>query len=468
VSQLAPPPRVLDAPRVAAELRGKIAGLETEFAEWRQATCPPDGALRRHHTQVAAVSATLSGVAADITSQLVDADEGTWIFDRARTIDRAVSDLHRLWGFFRGKLALRYVPWLETSLVVADDLAWACYRTAQQFIPAERRREPPLVYLTGGTTPFLVPRGSPYVVEPLPDGGMREPDFDMAVRTVPVALIGVPWFQLDFLPAASLIPHEVGHAVEQDLGLAADVKKLISDAVPKGHRPAWKSWSGEVFADVYGVLGCGSAFCRALASLLTAHPREIAGERRGPRNWGSYPTRTLRVLLTVAVLKQLNIDPPDEPIAEPWRAAYPQRPLVEYEDDVEAVVKAVLEGPYPALGDGGLDTALSFTSDDEANATRNASNLLKGRRLDPGNVRQLIAAARHAYERDRVAFEKKDASSICRTWVAAIPFDGVRAAGGADTPPAAEQERRDSAATHALSALITGSAQLKSEETDEV
>ena len=28
-------------------------------------------------------------------------------------------DLHRLWGFFRTKFALRYVPWLEAPLVTA-------------------------------------------------------------------------------------------------------------------------------------------------------------------------------------------------------------------------------------------------------------------------------------------------------------------------------------------------------------
>ena len=462
------PPSVLDAPRVAAELRGKIDGLSTELEMWLEATSGPKGAMRRHHTQVQAVSGTLGRAAAELMSELTGAEEGLWILDRARSVDRTIVDLHRLWGFFRSKLAMRYIPWLEKSLVVADDLAWACYSPAQRFIPADRRREPPLVYFTGGTSPFLMPRGSAYVVEPLPDGGMRPPDFDEAVRTVPVALIGLPWFQLNHLPDASLVPHEVGHAVEQDLELGTRVEQLVEAAVPAERQPAWRAWSSEVFADVFGVLGCGSAFSRALATLLSGHPRDVAGEVRGPKNWGSYPTKTLRILLTAAVLEELDIDPRDRPVADSWREIYQRRPLVEFEDDVKKVVRKVLRGPYEALDGGGLESLLPYTKNDEANASRIAGNLVKGLKPDPGNVRQLIAAARLAYDRNREAYDRNDATSICLTWVAAIPMDGVRAAGGADTPPKAERERRDAAAGRALSALISRTAKHESEEADVV
>src|SRR5262249_43690908 len=218
---------------------------------------------------------------AGLTEQLADADQGLWILDRAGHLDRQIMDLHRLWGFFRAKFALRYVPWLERPLMTADDLAWACYSPAQRFIVPERHREPPLVYFTGGPSPFLLPRGPPYLVEPLPDGTMREPGFDEAVRLVPVALIGLPWFQVDHLPDAPLIAHEAGHAVEQDLGLGARVRALIESAVPAGRRPAWSAWSTEVFADIYGTLCCGSGFARALMARLADHPREVAGAAPG-------------------------------------------------------------------------------------------------------------------------------------------------------------------------------------------
>jgi hypothetical protein len=445
---------VIDALRTAAELQAKLTGLATELEAWRAASSGPDRPLRRHHTQVEAVAGTLEQAAGDLARQLDGADEGLWILERSGSIDRRIMDLHRLWGFFRDKLALRFVPWLEPPLVTADDLAWACYSPAQRFIPEHEHREPPLVYFTGGTSPFLLPRGAPYVVEPLPDGSLREPEFAEAVRLIPVALIGLPWLQVDHLPDAPLISHEVGHAVEQDLGLAATVRKLIDGAVPAGHRAAWGAWSAEVFADVYGTLGCGSGFARALMALLAGHPRVVAGEVRTDAAWGSYPTRTLRVLLASAVLAKLRVQPSDRPVADTWLEAYPRRSLAEYEPDVEKVASAVLEGPYDALGRQGLTAVLGYAQADEEIVSRLAERLLDGLSVDAGEIRHVIAAARLAYDRDRRGFARSRAAAIARAWIKNKPFDRVRAAGGQDTPPEEARSLRDQAAGRALSRLI--------------
>jgi hypothetical protein len=447
------PPPVIDPARTAAELRAKLYGLTSELDDW-QAAAAEGGMLRRHHTQIQAVAGTLRQVSADLAEQLEGADQGEWILDRAASVDRRIMDLHRLWGFFRAKFALRYVPWLETPLVTADDLAWACYSPVQKFIAPDRRREPPLVYYTGGTSPFLLPRGTPYVVEPLPDGSMREPDFAEAVRLVPVALIGLPWFQVDHLPDAPLIGHEVGHAVEQDLELGAAVRTLIEDAVPSGRRSAWSAWSTEVFADIYGTLCCGSGFARALMTLLAGHRRLVKGERRGGADWGSYPTRTLRVLLTAAVLAKLGVEPADQPVAEAWRAAYPERPLTEYEPDVDRVAAAVLDGPYAALGEKGLTAVMSYTNADQAAASWLAGRLLKKLSLGTGDVRHIMAAARLAYDRNPGRYATAEAAKIARDTIARLPWSGVRAAGGSDTPPEPERTQRDQLAGRALSQLI--------------
>jgi hypothetical protein len=333
----------------------------------------------------------------------------------------------------------------------------------QIFIPAERQREPPLVYFTGGTSPFLMPRGAPYVVEPLPDGGMRAPEFSEAVRSVPVALIGLPWFHASHLPDAPLIAHEVGHAIEQDLGLADCVRELIEGAVPAQHSSAWGAWSSEVFADIYGVLGCGSGFVRALAALLAGHQRDVATEVRDESGWGSYPTRTLRVLLTTAVLEKLQVDPADPPMASAWRDTYPQRPLEDYEADVDAVVTAVLDGPYKVLK-GSLAAAFPYTKDDEQQASKTATRLVKGLEPDTAKIRQLLAAARLAYDRDSENYTSTT-SDIVLASIARIPSLGMRAAGD-DAPPQSVRARRDEIAGHALSALITRAAPSEQEVGD--
>jgi hypothetical protein len=444
---------VIDPARTKAELRAKLAGLDAELDAWLAATAEM-GMLRRHHTQIQAVAGTLKQVSADLAVQFDGADQGLWILDRIRSVDRRVMDLHRLWGFFRTKFALRYVPWLEAPLVTADDLAWDCYSPVQKFIPADRRREPPLVYFTGGTSPFLMPRGTPYVAEPLPDGSMRELEFTEAVRLMPVALIGLPWFQVDHLPDAPLIAHEVGHAVEQDLGLGDRVQMLIEAAVRPERRSAWSAWSVEVFADVYGTLCCGSGFARALMALLAAHPRQVKGEVRAPAAWGSYPTRTLRVLLTAAVLTKLGVQPADQSVADAWLATYPDRPLKEYEDDVGPVAAAVLDGPYKALGNSGLTAIIGYSNADEHVVSRLAKRLLDKLTLDQGRVRHIVAAARLAYDRDRVTYARRDAAQIARAKISSVPWEGVRAAGGSGTPPEPVRSQRDQLAARALSLLI--------------
>jgi hypothetical protein len=446
----------IDAARTAAELRAKLTGLAAELGDWRDATGAKQP-LWRHHTQIEAVAGTLGQAVTGLAGQLDDAEKSQRILDRAGVIDSRIMDLHRLWGFFRGKFALRYVPWLEAPLVSLDDLAWACYSPAQDFVPLQQRREPPLLYFTGGTSPFLIPRGSPYLVEPLPDGSLREPQFAQAVRLVPVALIGLPWFQADHLPDAPLLGHEVGHAVEQDLGLATAVRGLIEAAVPPSRRAAWGAWSGEIFADVYGTLCCGSSFVSALMALLAGPPGEVAQESCGPPDWGSYPTRTLRVLLADAVLAWLGVRPPDPPVADMWRATYPQRPLPEYEDDVGAVAAAVLDGPYDMLDGAGLTAILAYTSDDEATASRLAGRLLDGLGTDAGGVRHIMAAARLAYDRDREGYARSKVTTIARAEIANIPWDRVRAADEASLSPgelSGERGQRDRVAGLALSDLL--------------
>jgi hypothetical protein len=453
------PPPVIDPARTKAELRAKLTGLDAELDAWLAATTE-QGMLRRHHTQIHAVAGTLKQVSAGLAAPFDRPDQALSILDRIGSVDRRIMDLHRLWGFFRAKFALRYVPWLEAPLVTADDLAWDCYSPVQKFVAADRRREPPLVYFTGGTSPFLMPRGTPYVVEPLPDGSMREPEFTEAVRLVPVALIGLPWFQVDHLPDASLIAHEVGHAVEQDLGLGDRVRTLIEDAVPADRRCAWSAWSAEVFADVYGTLCCGSGFARALMALLAVHPRQVNGEVRTAAAWGSYPTRTLRVLLTTAVLDRLGVQPADQSVADAWLAAYPDRPLTEYEADAGPVAAALVNGPYEALGRSGLTAIIGYSNADELVVSGLAKRLLNRLTLDEGGVRHIVAAARLAYDRDRTGYAARHAAQIARAKIASIPWEGVRAmhgerdAGVSDKPAEPMRAERDELAASALSQLI--------------
>jgi hypothetical protein len=430
---------VLDSVRTSSELRERIATLESEFEDWQNATLE-GGPLSRHQTQVLAVTRTLGHAADELKRSLPGPEGGDWIFERAPSLDRKILDLHRLWGFFRDKLALRFVPWLQDAMDAADDLAWACYEPAQTHIPQDRRREPPLVYFAGGTRPTLMPRGTPYAVEPLPDGGMRPPAFAEAVRAVPVALIGLPWFQLTHLPDAPLIAHEVGHSVEHDLALGHRVRQLVGCACPARRASAWQEWAAEVFADVYGVLGCGPGFAAALAALLAAARRDVEGEVKQDGNWGAYPPRTVRVLLVEEVLRQLEL--PGLGLGDAWHETYPLRQCTEFEDDVPSIAAAVLAGPYDAFGGRGLTSVLSFGPTEAGRADTLANRLCNGNGPDRGGVREVLAAARLAYDRNRLAYVRDDKTPTILEWIRAQETRGTRDVNDVES---ADEEAREEA-----------------------
>ena len=144
-------------------------------------------------------------------------------------------------------------------------------------------------------------------------------------------------------------------------------------------------------------------------------------------------------------------------MAEAWLSAYPDRPLTEYEADVGPVAAAVLDGPYEALkarADSGLTAIIGYSDADEQVVSRLARRLLARLALDQGGVRHIVAAARLAYDRDRVAYARRDAARIARAKIASVPWEGVRAAGGSGTPPEPERSQRDQRAARALSRLI--------------
>jgi hypothetical protein len=450
------PPPLLDPARTARVLEGRLTSLEEELSAWVEATTGSDAPLRRHHTQVKAATATLAVAVADVRTSLDRVGRGLSLLDRASGLDRRILDLHRLWGFFRDKLALRFVPWLRNALVTADDLAWECYSPVQAFLPPEQRREPPLTYFTGAASPFLMPRDTLLVVEPLPDGGLREPDFAEAVRAVPVPLIGLPWFQAFHLPDAPLLAHEAGHAAENDLGLGTQVRSLIECAVPDARRAAWSAWSSEIFADIYGVLGCGSGFCRALSALLATHPRQIAGDQRTEDAWGGYPTRSLRILITAAVLEELEVEPATGSVTEQWRHVYPDRPHKDFEEDVGRVVGAVLAGPYEALDGAGLAAVLPYGQVDEDAVAAATEELKSGLSPSALTVRHVAAAARLAYDHDSLAYEADQTTLAALTWMGQLPALAERAE--EEPPPEPSRGERNDQAGHRLAALLAAAA----------
>jgi hypothetical protein len=432
--------------RKAAELTAKLDSVDLEFAHWR-ADSAPGQPLEKHHTQIRRITQRLAA----LNDHVREALDGPGLLDGWQEIELLVLDVHQLWDFFRTKLALRYVPWLRRPLIAADELAWACYRPAQLNGAGEHNvdpaavREPPLSFFSAIASPFAIPRGASYAGAPA-SGTLHRDDFVNELRRLPVPVIGVPWHQVRYLPDALVLCHEAGHHVEDDLRLTGRLEALLSNAlqgaVPEPRHAAWRSWLGEIFADVYGVLAGGPAFVAALIDFLAAPPPAIAAEYRNAPAWGDYPTTHLRALICFEALRASC--PPVAGIAAlaldagsmraTWQTRHPAHAMAGYEQDIAAIVGALLDGPYPELGGLRLPEVLNFHplwEESEVDCAR----LLAGRPPLSGNPRALMAAGGFAFAADPAGYARMNVAERVQDRIVEVQETGTRFRGGAEGAP---------------------------------
>jgi hypothetical protein len=438
-----------------------MAALKREFADWRARSAPGEH-LEKHHTQIQRITTRLE--------EFLDKEADIPVQGRASfgDLERSFTFIlgaHRIWDFFRSKLALRDIALLQSALLCADELAWKCYSPARQLagaagtIPAAELKEPPLVYFSGEATPFVQSRNTPFVPEGITARDIR--DFGLAILSLPIPVVGVPWFQFNHLPAAVVISHEVGHAVEHDFGIEPVVEQLITNLqLPDGRQDAWLAWRHEIFADVYAVLCTGPAYVLALMDYLVSSAQAIQQEMLTAANWGRYPTRFLRMELNFELLSQLGLLQPlhdtlatlglqNSDLVGLWRNTYKFHLMEQYVEDLQAIVSVLLEGPYPVFGkitlpDGGqrdrkLHDVINFTPKNLESARKLAVDVNQGNALASGlPVGQLFPAATLAYYADPDSYNTKNANSALIEQIRRVIQPGVRSG----DPGLADEQRQ--------------------------
>lgn len=421
-----------------AELTYQKQVLRTELENWRERT-QRGKKLEKHHTQVQAITAKLD----DFLNRTPEPDPAApEPFKDYERISRSLIAAHRMWAYFRSKLALRDVDWLAADLKCADELAWECYRPAREraaaagAIPPKGLKEPPLVFFSNDASPFAQARHSVFEPERINEQGDVK-RLDAALLLLPIPLIGVPWFQLNHLPMAVVVAHEVGHAVEHDFALVKPLEDAFA-ALPldEERRAAWSSWRHELFADAYGVLSAGPAFVLALMHFLADDPASIQQERVEGPQWGRYPNRFLRMLVNFELLAQTGLA--DPALSDAWGDVYQFHLMEPFEADIPAVVATLLKTPWQSLGGLPLKEVISFSAADAARAQVLAGAILRGSTLPSGEpFRRLYAAATLAYYQDPAAYAVRNANrAVVDRILGAIP-PGVRSA---ERTPAAARE----------------------------
>ena len=347
-------------------------------------------------------------------------------------------DLHRVWGFFREKLALRRLEELAPYLTLADEFAWACYGPAQRdFVSAEPDRmkavrEPPLVYLSAAASPFSVSRGESYADQLGPDG-LTTRTTRLLVARLPIPVIGVPWFQLRHLPDALVIGHEVGHIVLNEMAGLEAVEALVDAALPADtsddERLRWAGWAEEAFCDVYGALCGGAAYVTVLADFLS-----VDGADRDLTD-PTYPPAALRIRLAQEAVH-----------AAAGEDAGPPDPGVEH--DVAAIL---VDGPYACFGGRGLGEVLTRVPP----TGTGPRDLLRGWAPTTKDIRTLLAVTATAFADDPAKYGATGVTERVLKTVPADPAARHPLPRWGRTADAAAIERADAARVQDLYELLT-------------
>jgi hypothetical protein len=302
--------------------------------------------------------------------------------------------IERVWDFYFelfGQRQSRFAPWL----LACDRIALDCYQVAflhtgvAKSIPAPA----PFCYLRTGFAPATFRRAIPlrrlgHLLNPFP-------------------LVQLPYHRLVNPWTLGAVLHEVGHNLQNDLGLAKAVPRAVATALlnaglPHSVAETWTRWNRESFADLAGLLLGGPRIVGSLFDVIgRGHATAFGHVPNKP-----HPTPYLRGLLNVELLRRMGFAPEADRYAALWRRLYPNPagkgiPATLLRTAAYAIplfVRAVCYRPFPELGGKKLAEVLPFGEREQRIVGQAAERLATG--TDPGIVpeRFLIGAARHALD----------------------------------------------------------------------
>jgi hypothetical protein len=419
------------ATRKQVGLESKLAALTAEFDLWLRLTSK-GGELEKHHTQMRAITGHLGGLR-DVTERMLnEAKQSGDILTQARNLESLVLGIRRIWEFFRSKLVQRREAEMHRFLQMADELAWSCYKPVIDVAISAVRREPPLVFLNGGLSPYAQSRDQAFLAEEVPGEALSGKTYDPILKRLPIPVIGVPWYQAAHIPDLSVVAHETGHTVEQDFALhertLKNIGQVLQGTAGAARLGCWEAWSTEVFADLWGCLSLGPAFVSSLTDFLASDRDHLKNEVATASD--KYPTAHIRILLCLNALQEMGFVGETEALREAWVVSSSDTAMRAFEDDVPLVVKAVLSSNYPHMSPERplLETPeLRFTQQDWCLAKKGVAELRQGKIPESANTaRRLVAAARFLFDQDPQGYARDALDKALQEHMKSIIRPGTR------------------------------------------
>jgi hypothetical protein len=429
--------------RKKIELKLKLASLEEEIKSWCDRS-DEDKVFEKHNTQIRALQAHLKGWHAVIEKRLAKYNNQApdLYLTNCANAEKIILSEHRIWDFFRSKLIQREEDSFLPYLRAADEFVWNCYQPILKIVypdvVSSPAKQPPLVFFNGGISPFSLSRGKSFQPEQVA-GEVLNINPDEYVTKLPIPVVGVPWDQVSHLPAVLVLGHEVGHIVEDDFRLEAELKQMLKNALEQRkadatRTEAWNEWLGEIFADLYGCLAAGPAFAGALIDFIANGKQKICSEAKIAPGWGRYPTDFLRVQIVLKALELMGFD--ETPAAVEYRELwnfYSSGMDQAYTYDVPVIVKALLEGKHTVLGNRSIMEVFSFSKVQQEAVDKlvekfSDTPLNTIVEIPSKDIRVLFAALRRAFETNPDKYEESEYGEAVLTHIAnKVIQKGVRA-----------------------------------------
>jgi hypothetical protein len=343
---------MLWVPHVTAELKLRSGLLPKEFADWqRDADANVNGA-GIHQSQLAAIKILFDELkktqARTLAALGQAADLPTFKVTRLE-LEQELAGTHGIFSIFQFALGQRDDPdYYRATLDIADLIAADCYRLCieragtWQAIDTKTFRAPPLTYLNALLSPAAFTRRHAFGAFKMPIEGNSE-------LKLPISIVSLPFHHTSAVWTFCALHHEVGHIVDQDLGLYASIKPLLEAAIAADRRSVWVGWLREMIADTFGVLLGHAGYGHLLAKLLLLPDAMVTELNPADR----HPTPYVRIFLLAVLLKGTGVAELTElaeALTKEWREAYGDPPTLQpFVNECEAVAGVLMNANLPCL-----------------------------------------------------------------------------------------------------------------------
>jgi hypothetical protein len=296
------------------EIRRRADLLPQEIGAWTALANANVNNFGIHRSQFEALKIMMDELLKQLTASLgkLSADLTSKQFaEQYLAVGDEIVGIQDLWQIFRHIFAQRENENYKRAVDAADLIAADCYLTCMNrakewgLVKEQQFREPPLTYFEAETSPSTAGRGNAVESLGFPVRRYRN-------MRLPIPIVLMPFDQVKSIWMFCNLHHEVGHNLDQDLNLREAfsgplLARMTNAGIASERQKMWWRWSGEILADVFGIMLGGAGYAYSLCNwILILSP--AAGFQELDAQ-GVHPPFVIRANLIAAMLRKLNITP---------------------------------------------------------------------------------------------------------------------------------------------------------------